>query len=460
MAEDMAKNDIFADDKIGREPIVEFICTLVDEMPQGGKFCMSLDGPWGSGKSFVLDHVQSVLKQNANNIVMKYDAWENSYYSDPLIAILSCLLDDVKEYLSKWERIKDVLKECGKKTINALFDMEIPAEFPAGVKTAIGAIKALFNLVRNFAKPVVSSKINDFKSYQTLLSDVKEQLKKIMTATKDRSGCKLVILVDEIDRCLPADQLTILERLHHLFDIEDCAVIIAINKKQIEKSFNALYGGGSSEYLRKFFDYNYIIEPKSDTFFVNKLSDIVNMGKEGDQRKPVDYYILDFIKEIFFKATFNSYAKNKELIEDNREITRWFNNLSNAYFDLPVESQNGNMLLLLSCLLILRIYDNTNYLNLRDKKINIIDIIDVLNVRQSKYAQVREEIRYSDHTEKGYNISEINFVNEQLNIWLWSNRNDSLYNRFVGNTRYGQMPNFKLHVAELFNRIDIVAVGD
>lgn len=90
------------------------------------------------------------------------------------------------------------------------------------------------------------------------------------------------------------------------------------------------------------------------------------------------------------------------------------------------------MLLLLSCLLILRIYDNTNYLNLRDKKINIIDIIDVLNVRQSKYAQVREEIRYSDHTEKGYNISEINFVNEQLNIWLWSNRNDSLYNRFVG----------------------------
>lgn len=132
-----------------------------------------------------------------------------------------------------------------------------------------------------------------------------------MTATKDRSGCKLVILVDEIDRCLPADQLTILERLHHLFDIEDCAVIIAINKQQIEKSFNALYGGGSSEYLRKFFDYNYIIEPKSDTFFVNKLSDIVNTGKEGDQRKPVDYYILDFIKEIFFKATFNSYAKIK-----------------------------------------------------------------------------------------------------------------------------------------------------
>ena len=456
MAEDMAKNDIFADDKIGREPIVKFICTLVDGMPQGGKFCMSLDGPWGSGKSFVLDHVQSVLKQNANNKVVKYDAWENSYYSDPLIAILSCLLDDVKEYLSKWERIKDVLKECGKKTINALFDMEVPAGFPAEVKTAIGAIKALFNLVRNFAKPVVSSKINDFKSYQTLLSDVKKQLKKIMTATKDRSGCKLVILVDEIDRCLPADQLTILERLHHLFDIEDCAVIIAINKQQIEKSFNALYGGGSSEYLRKFFDYNYIIEPKSDTFFANRLSDIVNTGEEGDQRKPVGADIIAIVKEMFFAK-----AKNT----DNREIERWLDNLRKVYDKLSDKLQNEGNLLVLSCLLVLRCYDNDLYKYLRDEKgKNNDDYIDIVNLfdlnANSPLYSANSYVETSKGRRTNYRSMALNYANEQLSQWYPHGR--SAYEWFVdGESRLRNlMSRTRLEMKWCFDIINSASNGD
>ena len=456
MAEEMAKHDIFADDKIGREPIVKFICSLVDEMPQGGKFCMSLDGPWGSGKSFVLDHVQSVLKQNENNIVVKYDAWENSYYSDPLIAILSCLLDDVKEYLSKWERIKDALKEYGKKTINALFEMEVPAGFPVEVKTAISAIKALFNLVRNFAKPVVSSKINDFKSYQTLLSDVKKQLKKIMTATKDRSGCKLVILVDEIDRCLPADQLTILERLHHLFDIEDCAVIVAINKQQIEKSFNALYGGGSSEYLRKFFDYNYIIEPKSDTFFVNKLSDIVNTGKEGDQRQPVEVGIIEVVKEMFF-------AKAKKT--DNREIERWLNKLRKVYDKLPDELRNGGNLLVISCLLVLRCYDNDRYKYLRDEKgknnDGYIDIVNLLNLNASSSLYVaRSAVDALNGRVTNYYLTALNYANEQLN--LWSPHGKSEYERFIdGSWLSGSlMSSQRLEMKWCFDAINSASNGD
>lgn len=456
MAEEMAKHDIFADDKIGREPIVRFICSLVDEMPQGGRFCMSLNGPWGSGKSFVLDHVQSALKQNENNIVVKYDAWENSYYSDPHIAILSCLLDDVKEYLSKWEKIKDALKKFGIKTINALFEMKVPAGFPLEVKTAISAIKALFNLVRNFAKPVVSSKINDFKSYQTLLSDVKEQLKKIMTATKDRSGCKLVILVDEIDRCLPADQLTVLERLHHLFDIEDCAVVIAINKQQIEKSFDTLYGGGSSEYLRKFFDYNYILESKSDTFFANRLSDIVNTGEEGDQRKPVGAGIIAIVKEMFFAK-----AKNT----DNREIERWLDNLRKVYDKLSDKLQNEGNLLVLSCLLVLRCYDNDLYKYLRDEKgKNNDDYIDIVNLfdlnANSPLYSANSYVETSKGRRTNYHSMPLNYANEQLSQWYPHGR--SAYEWFVdGESRLRNlMSRTRLDMKWCFDVINSASNGD
>src|SRR5699024_7636492 len=122
-------------------------------------------------------------------------------------------------------------------------------------------------------------------------------------------------------------------------------------------------------------DYNYIIEPRSDTFFVNKLSDIVNTGKEGDQRQPVEVGIIEVVKEMFF-------AKAKKT--DNREIERWLNKLRKVYDKFPDELRNGGNLLVISCLLVLRCYDNDRYKYLRDEKgknnDGYIDIVNLLNL--------------------------------------------------------------------------------
>ena len=41
-------------DKIGRQDIVDKICGLVDSLQKDQNFCLSINGAWGSGKSFVL----------------------------------------------------------------------------------------------------------------------------------------------------------------------------------------------------------------------------------------------------------------------------------------------------------------------------------------------------------------------------------------------------------------------
>ena len=75
-------------DKIGRQDIVDKICYLIDNLPKDDNFCLSLNGAWGSGKSFVLSLLQERLLQTDENIVVYYDAWKNNFYSDPLIAML------------------------------------------------------------------------------------------------------------------------------------------------------------------------------------------------------------------------------------------------------------------------------------------------------------------------------------------------------------------------------------
>ena len=75
-------------DKIGREEIVDKICGLVGSLKKDKNFCLAINGAWGSGKSFVLGLIEEKLSKRQEYIIIKYDAWENTFYSDPLIAIL------------------------------------------------------------------------------------------------------------------------------------------------------------------------------------------------------------------------------------------------------------------------------------------------------------------------------------------------------------------------------------
>ena len=304
----------FEQDKIGREEIVNRICLLVDNLQKDQHFCLALDGDWGSGKSFVLDMVEEKLKQHREYVIIKYDAWANSFYSDPLIAILSCLIDGIEDKLYLVEQYAEKAKKAGKATLNTLSKLSDKVNV---FKSAIEGIKGIYNILHN---PISMAGFEEFKSYQDLLKETKQVLNDITTTREYRGKqTKLIILVDEIDRCLPDEQLKILERLHHLFDVKNCAVICAVNKKGIIKNFETTYGGNGEEYLRKFFDFNFEITTSSNEYLKNLLVDFENtlsklQNFEKDYNIPASAAYLCMI-----------HGKNKVLENvDNREIFRYY----------------------------------------------------------------------------------------------------------------------------------------
>lgn len=93
--------------------------------------------------------------------------------------------------------------------------------------------------IKSFHNPIDTAILSDFKPYQRLLKDTKEILNEVTQAGEYRQRqTKLIILVDEIDRCLPDEQLKILERLHHLFEVKNCAVIVAMNQSSITSTIH------------------------------------------------------------------------------------------------------------------------------------------------------------------------------------------------------------------------------
>jgi hypothetical protein len=83
----------------------------------------------------------------------------------------------------------------------------------------------------------------------------------------------LFVLVDELDRCRPPYAIALLERIKHLFDIDNVVFVVATDTKQLGHAIGAVYGGGfnSTRYLGRFFNRTYYFEEVERRQFVDNL---------------------------------------------------------------------------------------------------------------------------------------------------------------------------------------------
>ncbi len=357
-------NDL-SKDKIGRQPLVDKIKYLIENLPQDEHFCLALDGEWGSGKTFVMEMLRKSLKEHSEYIVIDYDAWKNNFYSDPLIAILYCLLDSIpKENLTK-KNLRVVLravKQVSKNKANNGFDSVVDGLYNAGGWGTVCAFALeIIKLVIKQAKNSIldNTLFDDYKSYQSLLNESISILDSLtVQKTDDGKQRRLIIMVDEIDRCLPNEQLLVLERLHHLFNVKNCVVIVALNKKAVSQTFKIGYGGDGENYQRKFFDFTYDVKTLPEKFIYRlfmqdlmlrfqKLKNFNNA--ETESCLSIAYKVIsDYLKkDSFYKKV------------DNRSISRLYNAILSIFNSFGWENLNySSVFTVILCLFIERFIDS------------------------------------------------------------------------------------------------------
>ena len=333
-------------DLIGRDVVVNKICHLINHMKEDENFCIALNGDWGSGKSSVLKLLQQKLSNNEEYILIKYDAWKNNFYSDPLIAILYSILDSIKDYFIYTDTIEKKTKICRRVLTKTLKEYVDKGKSSSDVKIRLGCyiIQKIAEIIKAVNNNILDDKnFEEFKSYQRLLGQAQEILNEIVSyPLYEGKQTKLIIMVDEIDRCLPNEQLKVLERLHHLFEVKNCAVIVALNQTAIEETFEKSFGGNGKEYLRKFFNYNFNIGIQWKILLKNSLLDIINEfnnsinEKNLLQEEDVDF-VCKFIESII--SHINSFSSTKKKME-NRLIERFICDAKKVLNTIPIDKLN------------------------------------------------------------------------------------------------------------------------
>lgn len=249
---------MFINDLLSRDHFISVVANIVEsKIQQREGYSFAIDGEWGCGKTTVLDILEERLKNRY--LVIRYNCWKYDFYEEPLIALLSEFAKAINaEQVFEFEEYEKKAWKIAGKICSDVTSKLIQAGTGFDIKSAVRYI----NSIRKIAKEerIKFEDVNNKLPIEFLIEQIQNDLG-VLSSFENRG---IVLMVDELDRCLPDYAIKVLERLHHFCDNTRIIQILAINKKEMSGSIAKAFGYPNantdkveyfaSHYMQKFID--------------------------------------------------------------------------------------------------------------------------------------------------------------------------------------------------------------
>lgn len=237
-----------AEDKLQRKEFILDLFNIFDNFGNydDGGLTIAINGKYGSGKSTLLNFIMEENNTENKYYIVKYDAWQNNIFDNPLIPILYAL-NSLNETSNK-------IKECAKNVIKSL------------PKILVNTLANIHGI--DLSALVTNENIfDDYKKHTEIINKYKNNLANFC---KEK---KIILLIDELDRCLPRYQIKVLETLYNIFNIPNLILLIALDKSQLKHSVKQIFGNQEnvSGYLSKFIQYEIDLPENKNNKYLESL---------------------------------------------------------------------------------------------------------------------------------------------------------------------------------------------
>lgn len=259
-----------------------------------------IDGDWGSGKSVFSKQLQLIFENNRRSktykntvdndeylkklnltkrfITVYFNAWENDYFSDPLVGIFLTVLSVIEDFTNKIkdEKRSKAVKAAASELLKNIMEA---SEFKVGpLSVNLGMLHGAYEQGRK-AYENVGELLNRFKEVESLRKTIDEGLTEVYKKTKK----DIIIFIDELDRCRPEYAIDLLEQTKNLFQNIHFHIIYVVNTNELSKSMQGIYGTNfdGSSYLSKFYDWKYVLQTVNINSYIKSLNKSnINMDTE------------------------------------------------------------------------------------------------------------------------------------------------------------------------------------
>lgn len=246
----------------------------------GQPVSIGVSGSWGVGKSSLVQMIGESLKSldgGKDYIFINFNAWLYQGYDDARMALLQKVADKIMEEAEVRKTCVDKAKEFIKR-INWLRIVKFIAPVATGIITGgavagpvgsfIGAVSDLLgqsgmpsqedlNKIKesyNQVAPDLQKLLND-KEEKSVPKEI-EALRSLFQELLEKLELTLIVLVDDLDRCLPNTAISTLEAMRLLLFIPQTAFIIAADEQMIRNAVRSHFGNIdlSDELVTSYFD--------------------------------------------------------------------------------------------------------------------------------------------------------------------------------------------------------------
>ena len=240
--------------------IHNFISMLLN-IEKGG--VIAIDGEWGSGKTYFVHQVKWLFDSANENIdsdiknvlnstspkldniiehkykVFYYDAWKHDKSNNPFFTLLRSMIltfGGIDHFKEEMGFIKSLFKGASH-IAKGVTPIDVESVFK-GTKTLCG--------------------INDTDRFSELefIEQMDSQVHSFLDYICEGQYDKLVIFIDELDRCKPSFAVELLEIIKHYFNHDKLIFVLSTNLKEFQYCIKHYYGEGFDgwKYLDRFID--------------------------------------------------------------------------------------------------------------------------------------------------------------------------------------------------------------
>jgi hypothetical protein len=273
-------------------------------------FVFGVLGDWGSGKTSVLRLLEGRLNRDLQDgrqaiIPIWFDAWRYENEANQIYPLLYAIKRDYAERVP----VPAVSRMFGRTFLEvvatsslALADVGLRAatKYVVGDAVNLSDVASLLKSVQDRPGPLEkvlagwADTVHELQgAFQALLASYAHDYAAV-APNLDPEQIRFVLLIDDLDRCLPETTIAVLEGIKNHLAVQKMVFVLAMNADVVYQGIRSKYRGmeiDGKQYLEKILNYTfYVPEPATDRiaeFAVNRLNDLVD---ETDRSRYGEYF--------------------------------------------------------------------------------------------------------------------------------------------------------------------------
>jgi hypothetical protein len=223
--------------ELGFPQIADTLADIV--MESTPRFAIGLFGGWGSGKTTLMQAIEARLDAD-RAIAVRFNAWRYEKEEQLIVP----LLDTIREAVLVWSSGRRGHQQAARRTAKTIGRVMRSLVAGSSVKLGVpGAIDLTFDANKAIASAEQQARAAQEarvprSSYYASFRALKEAFEEFAGPRTDR---RIVVFVDDLDRCLPESALEVLESMKLFFDLDGFVFVVGLDRAVIETVIDSKY---------------------------------------------------------------------------------------------------------------------------------------------------------------------------------------------------------------------------